>query len=444
MLESIQKKIESNAIFYLLSYAILIRIAMLLLYADYSIFPDSGGYIELANDLSDFNLTGYSGKRTPGYPSIIALVGNNLNWVKVIQHIFGIISTLLLFDLVKRETQSKFTAFLAAFFATSFIHLIFFEAAILTETTALFVLLVVVWFIRVKSCLNVRTSILNIIAISILFAYLYLVKPMFIYAPIFFALFFLMKNFQENYKKALFKSSLVLLIPLFTFYSWSSLNEKNIGVFGSTYFLGFNLAQTATPFFELVPEENQTIRDIFVKHRDSIASQTSKSITMSIWAAHDELVYATHLKPPQLSKKLGDISIDLFKQHPDLYLKQVSISWLDFWTESILWKPKQIKSVAIKNILMGTWLYIQQWIALVINIMFLYFSIKHLKRIFKFRIKSFDFNLFLVSIVLLGSVAQAMITYGSNSRFSFPYFSLIIYFVFINLFTLKTKNAAHT
>ena len=267
---------------------------------------------------------------------------------------------------------------------------------------------------------------------------------MFIYVPIFFALFFLIKNFQESYKKAFFKSSFVLIIPLVAFYSWSSLNEKNIGVFGSTYFLGFNLAQTATPFFELVPDEEQTIRDIFVKHRDSIASQTSKNIAMSIWAAHDELIYTTKLKPPQLSEKLGDISISLFKQHPDLYLKQVTISWLDFWTESILWKPKQIKSTVVKNILMGTWLYIQQWIALVINIMFLYFSIKQLIKLFKFRIKSFDFNLFLVSIILLGSVAQAMITYGSNSRFSFPYFSLIIYFVFINLFTLKSKNAAHT
>lgn len=444
MLKSIQKKIEANAVLYVLSYAVLIRVVMLLLYTDYSIFPDSGGYIDLANKLSDLDLTGYSGKRTPGYPGIIALVGNNLNWVKVIQHIFGIISTLLLFDLVKSEVKSKFIAFLAAVFTTSFIHLIFFEAAILTETTALFTLLLVFWIIKKKECLNANVSYFKIILISLIFAYIYLVKPMFIYVPIFFGLFFLIKNFQLNYKTTLLKSMLVLIIPFITFYSWCSLNERNIGVFGSTYFLGINLSQTATPFFELVPQEHEVIRDILIKHRDSLIIHNPNKTAMSVWAAHDELISTTNLTAPQLSEKLGEISIELFKQHPDLYLKQVSISWLHFWKENILWKPKQIKSVIVKNIFMGTWLYIQQWIAIAVNIMFLYFSIKQIKKLIKLRVKSFDFNLFLMSIILLGSVAQAMIIYGSNGRFSFPYFSLIIYFVFINLFTLKTKHAAHT
>jgi len=237
---------------------------------------------------------------------------------------------------------------------------------------------------------------------------------------------------------------LVLIIPFITFYSWCSLNERNIGVFGSTYLLGINLSQTATPFFELVPQEHEVIRDILIKHRDSLIIHNPNKTAMSVWAAHDELISTTNLTAPQLSEKLGEISIELFKQHPDLYLKQVSISWLHFWKENILWKPKQIKSVIVKNIFMGTWLYIQQWIAIAVNIMFLYFSIKQIKKLIKLRVKSFDFNLFLMSIILLGSVAQAMIIYGSNGRFSFPYFSLIIYFVFINLFTLKTKHAAHT
>lgn len=444
MLKSIKTTIETNSVFYVLGYAVLIRVVMLLLYTDYSIFPDSNGYIDLANQLSELDLSNYSGKRTPGYPGIIALFGNHLNWVKVIQHIFGIISTLLLYDLVKTEVKSKFIAFLAAVFFTSFIHLIFFEAAILTETTALFSLLLVFWIIKKKECLNNNVSYLKIVLISAIFAYIYLVKPMFIYAPIFFALFFLIKNFQFNRKTVLLKSILVLIIPFITFYSWSSLNERNIGHFGSTYFLGFNLSQTATPFFELVPQEHKVIRDVFIKHRDSLVKYYPNKTAMSVWAAHDELLSTTHLTAPQLSKKLGEISIDLFKKHPDLYLKQASISWLLFWKENILWKPKQIKSVIAKNILMGTWLYLQQWIAIAVNIAFLYFSIKQLKQLIKFNIKSFDFNLFLVSIILLGSVAQAMITYGSNGRFSFPYFSLIIYFVFVNLFSIKLKHATHT
>lgn len=441
MLKLIKEKIEKNAVLYLLCYAILIRVLVLIFYNGYSIFPDSEAYIELGQRLSGLDLNNYSGKRTPGYPAIIALLNSNLTFVKIFQLLLGIISTFLLFDLVKRETQSNFVGFLAAVFTTSFVHFVFFEVAILTETVSLFLLLLSFWLIKTKECLSVEVKNVYIIILSIVFAYLFLTRPMFIYLPIGFFLYFLVKNLRVNIKKALIKSTFILLFPLISFYSWSSLNEKNIGVFGSTYFLGFNLTQTATPFFELVPDEKKEIRDILLKHRDSIAKLPNKNIAMSIWAAHDELLQQTKLTPPQLSKNLGEISIDLFKEHPNLYLRQVTISWLHFWKESILWKPAQIKSSLLKNILMGLWLYIQQWAAIGLSVLFIYFSLKHLFRFMKHGLKKFDFNLFIILIVLSGSIAQAMITYGSNDRFSFPYFPLIIYIVFINLFTLKPKNA---
>ncbi|MEZ4797497.1 MAG: hypothetical protein R2785_10055 [Flavobacteriaceae bacterium] len=444
MVRWIDRKTKKNLALNLLCYVVLIRVITLFFYEGYSIFPDSEGYIELGNQLSTLNLNGYSGKRTPGYPILIALTGNNLIFVKIIQIILGAISTFLLYDLVKKETKNNLWAFLTAIFATSFVHFIFFEAAILTETLTLFVLLLSFWLIRLKECLDARVSYSNLILLSALFAYLYFIRPMFIYVPIGFALFYLVKNLKFNYKKAIYKSLLVLIFPLIAFYSWSSLNKKNIGVFGSTYFLGINLTQTATPFFELVSDEHKEIRDIIVKHRDSIANIPDKNIAMSIWAAYDELLKETQLTPPQLSEKLGGISTDLFKKHPELYIKQVSISWLHFWKESLLWNPKQIKSTFLKNILMGTWLYIQQWVGMVLSILFIFFGLKHIFRFFKLKCMVYDFNFFLILIILSGSIAQALITFGSNNRFSFPYFPLIIYIVFINLFTLKSKNATDT
>lgn len=445
MLKKVLHFFYNNPLISLVSIALLIRAIILILYTGYSIFPDSSGYIKLAQLLTSLDLSNYTGERTPGYPTIIALTGNNLNLTILFQSFIGVINTILVYKLILNETKHIKIAFCSTFLFTSFINLLFYEVAILTETTALTILLASFWYIKTKELLNKDSSIKHFMFLSILFAYAYLVRPMFIFIPIGFSLFFIVKNIRHDYKKAFTKAFCVLIFPAITFYSWSALNEKNIGVFGSTYFLGINLAQTATSFFEKAPNEEALIRDIFIKHRDSIVTYgKTREYPMSVWMAYDELLEKTQLSPPELSNKLGDISINLFKKHPDLYLKQVGISWINFWKDSILWKPQQLKSTLMKNIFMGTWLYIQRWLVILINIAFLFFSLKKIILFFKSKCQSFDFNLLIVLIVISGSLAQALVAYGSNSRFSFPFLPLIIYIVAINLTPYLKNHVANS
>ena len=419
---------------YLLGIATFLRLVILVVYEGYSIFPDSNGYIELAELLSQFQLDGYSGKRTPGYPVIIALLYNNFKLVTVFQMLLGILNTYLLYSLITLETNSKPLALWFSLFFTSLLNVLFFEAAILTETLTLSLLLFSFWLIKKYDLFNKALALKHILLLSVLFGFSYLVRPMFIYAPIWFAIVYVYKNIRIDYRKALIKGSLVLIIPLIAFYSWASINEKNIGVFGSTYFMGINLAQTATPFFEKAPDEDALIRDIFVKHRDSVARYgTPHQYPMSVWSAYDELIEKTQLQPHELSTELGRISKNLFLEHPILYLKQAGISWIYFWDASFLWKPEQLRSPLIKNSFMGSWLYIQKWLCLLLNLLFILFSIKSIVLFFKGNAQHFSFELFIITTVLLGSFAQALITFGSNARFSFPYLPLIIYIVAINL-----------
>ena len=81
---------------------------------------------------------------------------------------------------------------------------------------------------------------------------------------------------------------------------------------------------------------------------------------MTVWYAYPELLEKTGLSPPDLSNELGRISKNLFKAHPDLYLKQVAISWLEFWKGTgLIWNVEQMQNPILRKLYIGFW--IQYW-----------------------------------------------------------------------------------
>lgn len=433
MLNFIKNNIEKNPLKWLLIYSLAVRLLVLFFYDGYTIVNDSQDYIDLSQWLSTFNLNGYTGERTPGFPLIIALMGGNLQWVIYFQLLLGLFNVYLIFDITKISTNNNLTAFVVAFLCTSFLHFVYYEMAIMTETLSLSLITLLFWFILKFDVFNPNCSWLKLFVLSFLCVFLYFTRPFFIYLPMLLTLFFIFKNFNNNYRSILVKISFILVLPIISFYSWSKLNEKNIGIFGSTYYLGYNLSQTATPFFEKADDNDAVIRDVLVKHRDSILIHNPTQLPMSVWYAYDELLEKTKLTPQELSLELSRISKNLFKNHPVLYLKQVFISWMDFWFEKLMWNPEKITSTVVRKGLIGLWIIIQQYLGLIINLLFLVFSIKKIWISLKNKFRTFDFELLIITTVLAGSIAQALVAYGSNARFSFPFFALIVYFVIINL-----------
>ncbi|QRM89559.1 hypothetical protein FG167_10060 [Lacinutrix sp. WUR7] len=423
----------------LIIYGLIIRLVIFMNYSDDGIFKDSQNYIDLATAISDFNLNGYTGERTPGFPTLIALCANSLKLTILFQSFLGILNIILLYKYAYLRTKNKITSFWIAFITTSFLNFLFFELAILTETLTVTLMLLIFWYIENFKLLDNDSKPKHLFILSLLFASIYLTRPMFIYLPIGFFLFYIVKNASFGIKKTFLKAIIVLIIPFISFYSWCSLNERNIGYFTSTYYLGINLSQTATFFFEKAPEKDKVIRDIFVKHRTYLEEQNqSGKYAMTVWHAYKELLKETKLSPPDLSHELSKISIDLFKKHPDLYVKQVAISWVNFWrsTSALLWHTSSFKSPLANTIFSALWNYVQKPLLLLSNFLFLLFS---LIKIITFKFKKFDSDLFLIAIVLSGSLAQALVAYGTNSRFCFPFFPLIIFFTITNITNLKNR-----
>lgn len=440
MIKIIYNFITQNSIKALIFYAILIRFFIFIFYQDVTIYPDSENYIDLATYISHFSLENYPGNRTPGYPLLIALANNSLILTVVYQVILGLLTTVLLFNFSKRRTKSIITAFWVTFLTSTFIHFLFYEFVILTETLSLFLVVLSFWIIEKYQLLNHQAHKKYYFLLSLVLAWLYLTKPLFIYFSLGFSIFYFVKHLKTNFYNTFTKSIIVLLIPFLAYYSWNSLNKNNIGYFTNTYYFGINLAQTATSFFEKAPEEDALIRDIFVRKRDSITKFAPTRYPMSVWFAYDELIEKTGLSPQDLSAELGRISKNLFKEHPELYAKQVFNSFYLFFgnDDSIKWS-KKFKNKYFQYGLTLIWKHFQQYFLVLINILFLIFSFKEILFFFKSKCKIFNTNLFIVCIVLSGALAQALVAFGSNSRFAFPFLPLIVYFVVINVLNLKCK-----
>ncbi|RMB60476.1 hypothetical protein EAX61_06545 [Dokdonia sinensis] len=393
-----------------------------------SFFGDSDGYIALAQRLSQFDLNGYDGTRTPGFPALLALAGNNLYILTLLQGIFGIITSLLWYDIITKEFNRKRVAFTVAVLLSTLLHVLFYERAILTETLTLFMVSFSLWYLIKYRFFKEGFSWHHAIVCSVLMMITFAVRPMFLILPLFVAVCNLYLHLRKQKLKA-FVVSLILLTPTLLAYNyWVQLNKENTGYARMTSFTGITMAQTTLNFVDEAPDEYAELRDIYIRKRDSLTA-IDGAVAMSIWQVYGELQRKEGITVAQFSQRLTPMNSYLIKNHPDRYLKQVAIAWWDFWGTGMFWDYDAFKYTIPKKASIGIWLIIQYPLLIVAKLIFVvlaFFII--LKRIVLKRWK-LDFMLFILLFTLGCSLAQALVVYGSNSRFSFPFLPIILFVI---------------
>jgi len=105
------------------------------------ICPDTQSYVDLAEMISKLDLSDFDGLRTPGYPFIILLSGLNLKVVVLVQMIMGVFISYLIATTVYKFTNNTVLSLVASCLYSLFIPFLFYEMAILSETTAAFFIL---------------------------------------------------------------------------------------------------------------------------------------------------------------------------------------------------------------------------------------------------------------------------------------------------------------
>lgn len=426
--------VKDKNLLYLLLIGLAFRFVLLLVfYPHASWFPDSGSYHNLAKKMATGSLEGYTGERSPGYPLLLLFAFGKAGIAVMYQFLLGVLGSLFWYKTLIGFKFTKKESFYVVLFLQSFLNVFFYDTAILVESISLFFVSVLVYFIS-KPAYAYNQNIKKEFLLSAILGMLVLIKPFFAYLP--FLIFGLFVLKRCSFKTYLSRKLILFVFPLLAYFGWSYVNKLNTGYFVSTTFLGLNLSQNCVYFAEDAPEAYQWIAKPYVKHREETI-QGKRDVAMSIWIAYGEgqAFESYGLSFIDLSHELGEFAKATIMANPKAYAKQVlTRSWIDFWKPSILWVDSNFRFPWAHKMVANIW-SVQKTIFFLLTMLFFLISlIIILKSIYNRKV---GVDLLLVCLVFAPSFLQAMVVYGTNSRYSYPFDFIMIFTI---LFFLKERG----
>jgi len=397
------------------------------LYGTYSEVPDSFAYNFLATEMLTNNFNEFLGDRTPAYPFILYLLNHDKILVVFVQFLMGIVSSVFWYKmLVKLNFTDKFSFVITLIFSL-YLQNFFYETFILIETFALF-LNSIIFYILLNNYFE-KKNIGTEIILSILLAIIFLVKPFFIFYPFLIYALYLIKDF--SFKKFISVKLIIFILPLISYYQWSSFVEKKVGYFEPTIYLGLNLAQNCLYFAEKGPKEYDFIIEPYVKYREEML-QKGEDASMAIW-----LVWGKgHLLPKyakfaDATHVLGDYAKATIADNPgDYFYQVVTRSWFDFWKMFDM-KPYMTFEDNTFNSVVSAIHSVQMILVVILKFIFLLLSFYYLYDFFKNR--KINTAIVLLAFIHAAAILQAVVVYGTNAKYAFPYefFMLVVVVLFL-------------
>jgi hypothetical protein len=183
---------------------------------------------------------------------------------------------------------------------------------------------------------------------------------------------------------------------------------------------------------EKAPERYADIRDIYLKYRKE-RLQESKTHSMTIWMARQEIKDKTGMSDVALSNELTKLSLELFTKYPALYARSVAEAWASFWTVPNYWELEKVDNSSVVNFLNSVW-KTERYALIAMNFVFLFVGGYAIIEGMVNRCKGttgLDISLILSCVVISASGLQAMLEFGENGRYSIPTQPLVVSVVLI-------------
>lgn len=418
----------------LLLVAILVRIVFLLVYHPV-LWPDSGGYLNLAQALTNFDIANDIGARTPIYPLFIALLKLNSWSIFLAQSMLGIATSVFLYSIFTRLSGKPVVGVISGLVHSLNPSTLFFEASILSETLATFlVCLTVLFAFSVVDSGKLRPSACFLVGITSYLAGL--TRPLFQLLPIALILVVAYAQYSRcrrlHIKNVLLSGANILIPFLILIVGWSYVNYSRFGYFTLSTLTGYNLTQHSGKFIEKAPDEYKIIADIYIQERDKKIARTGTSAG-TIRRARGKMLASSGLSHAELSKKLAKMSIALFIANPVSYGKSVIQSFILFW-----FPAPYHQGYSIGRFFSGRevwWVYLYSFVYLLL--IAAYFSFM-LLLVISHRIRNLLWKpdmAVIFSIIAYTSVVSSMTEFGENARFKVPIESLVmglvVFFVYL-------------
>jgi hypothetical protein len=444
------------------------RLLMVLLYQPVS-YSDTPSYRRLAEAVLR-GFAKYDGTRTPGYPVFMALVGNDQS-VWLAQLVLGLATTLLLFYIGWKLTDKPWFGGLIGLAHTFNLGQLFFESNLLTESLTTFLLIltltgVLAWLYHPKFRSIWLAALLGLVSTLTL-----LVRPLFIYIPVYTVLFLWFSfrtisrpvypenidDIREEEKSALVKHLpwrfiIAFMIPVVLLLGgWFNFIHSQFGDWSLTTMTGYHLIQHTGSYFEYVPDEYAILRDTYIKYRDTQIAQFGTQ-TNTIWEAIPELSRLSGYNFYDLSRVLAKISIQLILEHPQLFIKNALQGWWMFWRTSVYWSADAMRFPLLAGGV-SVLVQIQRAVLFLVNLIFIFASIYFIviETLSAIRRRASQASLryyspaqhayfwFLTGVIWLASILQTLLDHGDNPRFLIPLQSLVVLWVAL-FFFLQAQN----
>lgn len=377
--------------------------------------------IDLPNSKAEF-----IGERSPGYPFLILLCGNNKTLVVALQLVLGVFLGILFYYLLQRLQFSPRVSFILPLLLPLYLPVFWYETFVLVESVALLVVTFVFYlFYPLYHGTQMRKSSFWLFVGCL--SFLVYLKPFYILLPFLIVGVLMLKNRSVfGDAKRHFK---VLFFPIVSYCSWSLIVFWFTGFFVSTTFFGLNKAQNCVYFAQKGPREYQWLIDPYVRRREE-AIRNNQDVAMSIWYAVNAGDYAYKgLRFSELSSIMSDFATQTIQQNPMDYLHQViTRSWWDFW--------RSFDGKINYRMLRGDGYFESVYqLELVLNrllkLLFLGLGTRALFRVFLN--KKGDYWTAIAFIIISVSIVQGLVTYGENARFSYPFELLMFLFLLVNI-----------
>ena len=436
LITKIFSRANSKSVFILIMIGIAIKILFLATYINSGWFDDSGSYLNLADRISSGNWEGYEAKRTPGYPLLMLALQKNTIAIMILQSVFGIFVSLMLFDITNKILKSSQVAFWVTLIYLFSINIWFMDAAILTESLCTLLLITACWLgYKLHSQESYFKLIILSLTIGFTIGYLMLTRPNMIILLIPFSLWVIfITKWQLKYRSLICSVCCIAVIaPSVLIYSgWSQFNKTQTGSFQYTMLLGYSISQNTGGFMEFASESDQELRDIYLKYRDKLYDRNIKRPSGwnlqegTIFRALDEMLAATGLSVGELSSEMLGLNLRLISKHPHLYAEGVFTAWLKFGYGGWFVDLDPVKPGFLTEVYVSIW-YLQHLIVIsmyIISLITLCWAGYGLYKKKNILVNSYIF--FLCNIVLLSSIFQALIQNGENARYGIPFQVIVL------------------
>jgi hypothetical protein len=246
-----------------------------------------------------------------------------------------------------------------------------------------------------------------------------LTRPLFIFLPLWVAL-FLLAFCQGAAPKVRWSAALAAgLSGLLIVGAWVNFIHQRFGIWSLSVMNGYNLIKHAGLFFEYVPDEYAAIRDTYIQFREERIAETGVPGN-AIWDAIPALEQVSGPGFIPLSNLLAKLSIQLILAHPDLYLRNVLQGWLWFWKAPVYWSSASVTNPVLRSIISAL-ITIERDGMVVFNIALILGSSTLIWKKMRQTLKMDNFVWFVDSVVWFISIIQTLLDQVDKPRFSVPH-----------------------